>query len=88
MAELPVTLNLKNVPLSDVLKYVTQIAGLKYRVEASVPDFLVDTTVSAGAEGAFWKVVRSRHEEFPDIMVEKRQGLLVVFFQPAEGAIS
>ena len=31
----PVTLNLKNVPLSDVLKYVTQIAGLKYRVEAN-----------------------------------------------------
>jgi len=30
----PVTLNLKKVPLADVLDYVTQLAGLKYRVEA------------------------------------------------------
>jgi hypothetical protein len=30
----PVTLNLKNVPFVDVLKYVTQLTGLKYRVDA------------------------------------------------------
>jgi hypothetical protein len=30
----PVTLNLKNVAFADVLSYVTQLAGLKYRVEA------------------------------------------------------
>ena len=30
----PVTLNLKNVPLADVLGYVTQLAGLRYRVDA------------------------------------------------------
>lgn len=29
----PVTLNLHNVPLSDVLRYVTQMAGLRYRLE-------------------------------------------------------
>ncbi|MCG3150550.1 MAG: hypothetical protein PCFJNLEI_04036 [Verrucomicrobiae bacterium] len=29
-----VTLNLKKVPLGDVLNYVTQLAGLKYRVES------------------------------------------------------
>lgn len=29
----PVTLNLKNVPLSDVLRYVTELAALKYRVD-------------------------------------------------------
>lgn len=30
----PVTLNLKNVPFTDVLQNVTQLAGLKYRVDA------------------------------------------------------
>jgi hypothetical protein len=30
----PVTFNLRNVPLSDALGYVTQLAGLRYRVEA------------------------------------------------------
>ena len=30
----PVTLNLRNVPLTDVLNFVTQLAGLRYRVEA------------------------------------------------------
>lgn len=30
----PVTLNLRNVPFTDVLNYVTQMAGLKYRVDA------------------------------------------------------
>ena len=30
----PVTLNLKKVPFTDVLNYVTQLAGLKYRVDA------------------------------------------------------
>ena len=29
----PLTLNLENVPLSDVLRYVTQLTGLRYRVE-------------------------------------------------------
>ena len=29
-----VTLNLRNVPMSDVLNYVTQLTGLKYRVDA------------------------------------------------------
>lgn len=29
----PITLNLKNIPLSDVLNYATQLAGLRYRVE-------------------------------------------------------
>lgn len=29
-----VTLNLRRVPLADVLKYVTEIAGLRYRVDA------------------------------------------------------
>ena len=31
---LPITLNLKNVPLTEVLNYVTQLAGLRYRVDA------------------------------------------------------
>jgi hypothetical protein len=30
----PVTLNLKNVPMTDVLEYVTKLAGLNYRVDA------------------------------------------------------
>ena len=30
----PITLNLKNIPLPDVLTYVTQLAGLRYRVDA------------------------------------------------------
>jgi len=30
----PVTLNLRHVPLTDVLGYVTQLAGLRYRVDA------------------------------------------------------
>jgi hypothetical protein len=30
----PVAVNLKNVPFTDVLNYVTQLAGLKYRVDA------------------------------------------------------
>ncbi len=29
-----ISLNLKNVPFTDVLSYVTQLVGLKYRVEA------------------------------------------------------
>ena len=29
----PITLSLKNIPLSDVLRYVTQLTGLRYRVE-------------------------------------------------------
>ena len=29
----PITLSLKNIPLSDVLNYATQLAGLRYRVE-------------------------------------------------------
>lgn len=29
----PITLNLRNIPLPDVLNYVTQLAGLRYRVE-------------------------------------------------------
>jgi hypothetical protein len=30
----PVTLNLKNVPFIDVLNYFTQLAGLRYRIDA------------------------------------------------------
>ncbi len=30
----PITLNLKNIPLPDVLTYVTQLTGLRYRVDA------------------------------------------------------
>ena len=30
----PITLNLKNIPLTDVLNYVTQLTGLRYRVDA------------------------------------------------------
>lgn len=30
----PVTLNLKNVPFLDVLDYVTELAKLKYRIDA------------------------------------------------------
>jgi len=29
----PITLSLKNIPLTEVLNYVTQLAGLRYRVE-------------------------------------------------------
>lgn len=29
-----VTLNLRKIPLADVLKYVTEIAGLRYRIDA------------------------------------------------------
>ena len=30
----PITLNLKNVPLTDVLNYVAQLAGVSYRMDA------------------------------------------------------
>jgi hypothetical protein len=44
----PVTLNLKNVPLGDVLRYVTELAGLKSRVDRhAVVVFVPEKTAPA-----------------------------------------
>ena len=46
-----VTLSLKNVPLGDALKYVTQLAGLRYRAEAhAIIIYKPEPTTSSNAK--------------------------------------